>query len=212
MSKAEVVKPNLEDLFDDLAHPNPQIREEASWEMAHYWPEQSMLRLLANLDQSDILIRKASVKALGVFGMRSLHPLVQIFNTNENIIVRAGCLKAFVQVAVRFPGEPFPKDAIEVVKLALQCDTSELILSAVPLLPLLGKQGLPLLLQSCKSKNILLVAAAVTALGGVEDPAAKACLKELEADSSVDELVRGSVIEALNIFEQRNTSKLMRSY
>ena len=204
MSKDEGVKPDLEELFDDLAHPNPQIREEASLKMASHWPEQSMPRLLANLDQSDMLIRRASVKALGVFGMAPLRPLAKIFHASENRIVRTSCLKAFVQVAVRSTGEPFPKEAIEVVELALQDDIPELILSAVPLLPLLGKQGLPLLLQSCKSANILRVAAAVTALGEVEDPAAKACLKELEADSSIDELVRGSVIEALNTFEQRN--------
>ncbi len=208
MSKSENCKPDLEDLFDDFAHPNPQIKEEAYLKMYRYWPEESMPRLLANLDQSDIGIRRASVKALGVFGSRSLLPLSQIFHASEDRIVRTSCLKAFVQVAVKFPGEAFPKEAMEVVELALQDDIPELILTVVPLLSLLGKQGLPLLLQSCKSKNVLRAAIAVTALGEVDDPAAEACLKELQAEDSIDDLLRGSVIDALNTLEQRNAGEL----
>ena len=91
--------------------------------------------------------------------------------------------------------------------MALNDDIPELILTVVPLLSLLGKQGLPLLLQSCKSKNILLAAIAVTALGEVDVPAAEACLKELQADDFIDDLLRGSVIDALNTLEQRNAGK-----
>ncbi|KZR80647.1 putative phycocyanin operon protein Z [Prochlorococcus marinus str. MIT 1342] len=207
MSKDENCKPDLEDLFDDFAHPNPQIKEEAYLKMSRHWPEESMPRLLANLDQTDIELRRASVKALGVFGGRSLLPLAQIFHANETRIVRTSCLKAFVQVAAKFPGEAFPKEAMEVVELALQDDIPELTLTVVPLLSLLGKQGLPLLLQSCKSKNILLAAIAVTALGEVDDPAAEACLKELQADDLIDDLLAGSVIDALNTLEQRNAGK-----
>ena len=100
MSRDESFKPDLEDLFDDFAHPNPQIKEEAYLKMSRHWPEESMPRLLANLDQTDIELRRASVKALGVFGGRSLLPLAQIFHASENRIVRTSCLKAFVQLSL----------------------------------------------------------------------------------------------------------------
>ena len=204
MSTAESSKPSLEALFDDFAHPNPQIKEQAYLKMAEYWPDESMPRLLANLDQSDMVLRRASVKALGAFGARCFHPLVEIFQTSDNRTVRTSCLKAFVQVAAKFPGINFPDEAMAVIERALEDDTPELTLTVVPLLPLLGNQGLPLLLKSCKGENILRVAAAVTALGEVDDPSAKACLLELKNDDSIDQILRESVVGALNTFEQRN--------
>ena len=61
-------RPNLNDLFDDLDHPNPNINHRAFQAMYCFWPEESKLRLLHTLNSHDIEIRRKSVKALSYFG------------------------------------------------------------------------------------------------------------------------------------------------
>ena len=75
MDKGESIKSDLNSLLKDFHHPNPKINYQAYLNMVKYWPEESMLILLANLDDKDLAIRRKSVKAIGCFGKKALPPI-----------------------------------------------------------------------------------------------------------------------------------------
>ena len=67
-----------DELFDQLKHPNPHLRERAMWEIADLKDENTIPRLMANLGEEDVVYRRASVKALGVIGTEAVAPLVDV--------------------------------------------------------------------------------------------------------------------------------------
>ncbi len=203
MTKDDDSLPPLNNLFEDLMHPNPHINREAYLKMAFYWPKESLPLLLANLDHENIALRRISVKALGAFGRDALLPLAELFSTSNSNIVRTSCLKGFVQVAINIQ-EEFPPYAMKAIELAFLDESPEIILTLIPLLKLLEKQGIELLLRACRDDNILRASAAVTALGECDDPKAKKILKEMVDSPFVDKSLSESVIDALNTIEQRN--------
>ncbi len=64
----EQEKPSLENLFKDLDHPNPNINYQAYLDMYRFWPNESKVRLIDNLESNNVQIRRKSVKALSCFG------------------------------------------------------------------------------------------------------------------------------------------------
>ena len=194
-------KPSLEDLFEDLAHPNPNINRKACIDMAAYWPEFSIERLIGNLSQKDLVLRRKSVKALGFFGDNALLPVVSKFLDNDDVTIRASCLKVLVKIAAIEEYDLFPNALLEVVNLSLKDNNPQITLLVVSLLRQLGKQGLPLLIRNSRDKNVLLAKASVTAIGEIGDPSSLNCLRALEEDSSIDELVRESVIYSLENYK-----------
>ena len=51
----DIVNEQLDALFQDLLHPNPNINIRAYKDMYRLWPEQSMQRLIKNLDSQLLL-------------------------------------------------------------------------------------------------------------------------------------------------------------
>lgn len=195
-------KPDIDELFEDLVHPNPNIKRKAYLDLVKYWPEESFPRLMANLGANDIDLRRTSVKALGAFGSRSFSPLVEIFNLSESRTVRTSCLKALLHIAVSSPGQRFPSDVMKVIESALHDSAGELTLIAISILRQICNQGLPLLLLSSRSENLLVASAAATALGEFNNPKAEDCLRELLLDESLDSILRESVVNALANFKK----------
>ncbi len=166
--------------------------------MVKYWPKESMPRLLLNLDSGDMVLRRKSVLALGLHGISILDTLVDIAQTNKSTEFLVSCMKIFVQVAAIETDREFPDNAISLIEYSLWNESPQLILTVIPLLKLLGKQGIPLLLESCKDTNILRASAAITALGEIKGNFAKKALEDIFKDCNVDPLILSRVNDVLN--------------
>ena len=94
------LRTNIENIFDDFLHPNPNINTKACLDMIRYWPEVSMPRLISNLKEPDIVLRRKSIKALGYFGDIALEPVVNYFFDNSELIVRVSCLKVLIKINI----------------------------------------------------------------------------------------------------------------
>ncbi|PTU01651.1 glycosyltransferase [Pseudomonas sp. HMWF031] len=202
-SHPQVDRPDLDALFADLAHPNPNIQREAYLAMVDYWPEQSTPRLLALLGQSDVSVYRAAVKGLGAFGAKALQPLADLFTSSPDGTVRACCVKAYAQIASNFPEEEFSPEAMTVLETALSDESPVVSQSAVMALGQVGIQALPLLIRICKGDNIAHVQSAAMALAEIADPQAEACLREVLDDPSTDPLARQMVEASLGRLESR---------
>ena len=86
-------------LFDDLFHPNPNINRQACMEMILYWPKESIPRLILNLKEKDIAIRRKSIKALSFFGNAALNPVIENFFATNDLTIQISCLKTLVKIA-----------------------------------------------------------------------------------------------------------------
>lgn len=196
-SHPQVDRPDLDALFEDLAHPNPNIQREAYLAMVDYWPEESMPRLLALLGQSDVSVYRAAVKGLGAFGATALQPLADLFSSSPDGTVRACCVKAYAQIASNFPEQDFSPEAMMVLETALSDESPVVSQSAVMALGQVGAQALPLLIRICKGDNIAHVQSAAMALAEIPDPLAENCLREVLDAPSTDPLARQMVEASL---------------
>jgi bilin biosynthesis protein len=200
-SHPQVDRPDLDALFEDLAHPNPNIQREAYLAMVDYWPEESMPRLLALLGQSDVSVYRAAVKGLGAFGATALQPLADLFSSSPDGTVRACCVKAYAQIASNFPEQDFSPEAMMVLETALSDESPVVSQSAVMALGQVGAQALPLLIRICKGDNIAHVQSAAMALAEIPDPLAENCLREVLDAPSTDPLARQMVEASLGRLE-----------
>jgi bilin biosynthesis protein len=194
---------SLERLFEDLAHPNPNIQQDAYWAMAEHYPDQAIPRLLDLMHETDPGVYRTAVKALGVFGARSFEPLLKLFDQSENGTVRACCVKALVQIAVNFPQEAFPSEALDALTRALDDPSPVVTQSALMTLGYVakategGERVIPVLIKVCSGDNIAHVQAAVMALAEVDSPEAESCLRGLADSDTTDPLVQEIVQASL---------------
>lgn len=189
--------PSLDELFDDLTnHPSPRIQEQASWVMVDHYPEQSMPRLIALIENSDPIIYRAAVKALGLFGLDALAPLCLKYRSSENATVRACCIKAFVQVSAKHPDQEFTDEAMQVLEDGLLDNDPVVSQSAVMAIAQVGKQNatrteaLPLLLTVSRGENTAHAISAIMALGEINNCDAVEALQALIEDVELDPIIR----------------------
>ena len=186
---------SLDQLFEDLLHPNPNIQQSASFSIADSYSDIAIPRLLLLLESDNPAIYRSAVKALGVLGPKTFSPLIALFNNSVNPTVRACCVKALVQIAVNFPDEAFPEDALSVLARALNeispvvSQSSLMTLGYVAKATYGGERAVPILIEACSSDNIAHVQAAAMALAEVDSPKASECLLALASDQSTDPLV-----------------------
>ena len=205
---ADCDRPDLETLFEDLSHPNPDIQAQAYWGMVDHYPNESIPRLLQLLDQPDVSLRRAAVRGLGAFGAPALQPVAGLVAASTDGTVRASCVKAYAQIASNYPDVPFSSEAMSVLEQALDDSSPVVSQSAVMALGQVGKQALPLLVSICKGNNIAHVQSAAMALAEIDDPAAEHCLREVYADPGTDDLSRQMVEASLGRVESmRNHQK-----
>ena len=194
MNEAEI--PSLDQLFDDLTnHPSPRIQEQASWLMLDHYPEQSIPRLLALIENSDPAIYRAAVKALGLFGLEALTPLCQKYRSSTNSTVRACCIKAFVQVSAKHPDQALTNEAMQVLEDGLSDVDPVVSQSAVMAIAQVGKQSaaraeaLPLLLTISRGNNTAHAISAIMALGEIKNQAAIEAIDQLINDDTLDPII-----------------------
>jgi len=197
MHSAEFSLPDLEILFEDLAHPNPYIQSQSCLAMAKYWPNESLPRLLNLLDQENVALRRSAVRALGCFGISVLVPIAQKFDESEDGTVRASCIKAYAQVASNSPpGLVFPLKAMAILESALIDKSPVVSLAAVMALGQVGFQSLDLLLNVAVGENPALAVAAVNALAEIDDGRVEECFAKLLENQSTDSYVSSTVTSA----------------
>ena len=194
MNEAEI--PSLDQLFDDLTnHPSPRIQEQASWLMLDHYPEQSIPRLLALIENSDPAIYRAAVTALGLLGLEALTPWCQKYRSSTNSTVRACCIKAFVQVSAKHPDQALTNEAMQVLEDGLSDVDPVVSQSAVMAIAQVGKQSaaraeaLPLLLTISRGNNTAHAISAIMALGEIKNQAAIEALDELIGDDTLDPII-----------------------
>ena len=190
----------IDSLFEQLKHPNPNMRGRAMQELANNHDESLILRLMANLEDEDIVYRRASVKTLGVIGVNAVPHIVKVLLSSDNPTVKASCTKALAQVSANHPEIDFPQEGIEGLKTAVEDPNPVVYIPAVMALGQIGSPVIELLIDIVKTQkmdNLAVAIAAINALGSIGDPRAVGVLKELAEDESVDTYVRESATSAL---------------
>ena len=194
---------NIDLLFDDLYHPNPNINNQATLSLIKYFPIESIDRLICNLEAKDLNIRRKSVNAISLFGSKAVSKLFELFFSGLTIEIKITCLKAFVLIASRNSEDILIKDLDKVIQYCMSAQDPVIILTFVSLLRQLGDKGLPYLIILSQDNNILKAKAAITALGEIKNKKAEICLSEISRDMSKDQIIIEGALEALKIISHR---------
>ena len=194
--------------FEQLKHPNPQMRRRAMLEIVAGRDEQTIPKLMEALGEANVVYRRASVKALGMIGMDTVPAVVEQMLTHEDDTVRASCTKAMAQIAVNHPNTPFPDEGIEGLRKAMEDPYPVVQIASVMSLGEIGMPAVDTLLAALKSTDNVAIALTITnTLGSIGDPRAIDVLRDLIADDSVDSYVRETAQSALPRLEQMMTVK-----
>ena len=110
----------LDSLFEQLKNPNPNLRQRARAEIVMRRDDNTIPLLMANLEQEDMIYRRASVKTLGAIGIDAVPALVDSLIHGKNPTIRASCAKGLAQVAVNHKEVPFPQEGINALQSAMQ--------------------------------------------------------------------------------------------
>jgi bilin biosynthesis protein len=193
----------IESLFEQLKHPNPNLRQRAMLELAEVRDENTIPRLMSNLGEEDVVYRRACVKALGVIGFDAVPPLIDVLlDPNKNSTIRTSCAKALAQIAVNYPDIPFPPEGIEALKTAVQDSDPLVNLTSVMTLGVIGSPVVDILIEALKSTdNIAVAVAIINALGSINDKRAEEALTAFANDESADSYIRESATSALSRLE-----------
>ncbi|MDJ0772907.1 MAG: HEAT repeat domain-containing protein [Mastigocoleus sp. MO_167.B18] len=189
-------------LFEQLKHPNPNLRERAMVDIAETYDEQTITRLMGILGAEDVTYRRAAVKALGFIGADSIPPLVDSLLNNDNVTIKASCAKALAQVASNHPELTFPENGMQGLKMAMNDPNPVVHIASVMALGVVGSPSLDILFETLKStENLGLAVAIINALGSIPDKRSIEVLTELMEDKSVDSYVKESATSALSRLE-----------
>jgi bilin biosynthesis protein len=190
-------------LFEQLRHPNPQMRERAMIAIVSTRDEQTIAQLMAALGEEDVVYRRAAVKTLGAIGMDAIPAVTEQMLHSENDTVRASCTKAMAQIAVSHPNTTFPPEGIEALRQAMEDPYPVVQIASVMSLGEIGMPAVDTLLTALKTTdNVAIALTIANTLGSIGDPRAVDVLRELIADESVDSYVRETAQSALPRLEQ----------
>lgn len=194
-------------IFEQLKHPNPQMRQRAMREIIDNRDENTIPKLMEALGEADTVYRRASVKTLGAIGMDSIPAVAEQMLNSENDTVRASCTKAMAQIAVNHPEEAFPAEGIEALRKAMEDPYPVVQIASVMSLGEIGMPAVDTLLEALKTTDNVAIALTITnTLGSIGDPRAIEVLRELIKDESVDSYVRETAESALPRLEQMVSS------
>ncbi|MEH2070749.1 MAG: HEAT repeat domain-containing protein [Nostoc sp.] len=190
-------------LFEQLKHPNPNLRERAMWQLAEVRDQNTIPRLMSILDDEDVTYRRAAVKALGAVGVDAVPALVESLLNSDNATIRGSCAKALAQVAANHPDIPFPQEGLQGLKTALDDSNGVVYIASVMALGEIGSPAFEILTEALKTTdNVAVAVAIVNALGSMGDQRGVEVLTALTNDETVDSYVRESAVSALPRLEQ----------
>ena len=192
----------LDSLFEQLKNPNPNLRQRARAEIVMRRDANTIPRLMANLEQEDMIYRRASVKTLGLIGVDSVPSLVESLLNGKNPTIRASCAKALAQVAVNHREVTFPQEGIDALQSAMKDPDPVVHISSVMALGAVGVPALDALIGTLESTDNLAVGVAIiNALGAMNDERAPKVLNKLANDESADPYIKESATSALSRLE-----------
>ncbi|MBE9038066.1 HEAT repeat domain-containing protein [aff. Roholtiella sp. LEGE 12411] len=193
----------IDSLFEQLKHPNPNLRERAMRELADVRDENTISRLMGILDDEDVTYRRAAVKALGAIGPDAVPSLVESLLSSDNATIRGSCAKALAQVAANHPEVPFPSDGLQGLKTALNDPHPVVYIASVMALGEIGSPAFEILAEALRTTdNVAVAVAIVNALGSMGDIRGVEVLTALTNDESADSYVRESAVSALPRLDQ----------
>lgn len=194
--------------FNQLKHPNPNLREQAMVEIIDNRDETTIPRLMAALDDEDTTYRRAAVKTLGAVGSDAIPVLVEALLNSENVTVRGSAAKALAQVAINYPQEPFPQIGLDGLRQSLDDANPVVYIASAMALGEIGEAALPILLDVMKTtENMALQLSIVNALAAVQGEQAAAALEAICSDNAIEGYVKETAISALSRLEfvKKNT-------
>ena len=123
-----------DNLFAQLKHPNPHLRDRAMFEIAETRDAETISKLMSALDDEDVVYRRAAVKALGMIGQDAVPSIVDGMLHSESITVKGSCVKALTQVALNYPELPFPAEGLQGLKKSMQDPNPVVYIAAITIM------------------------------------------------------------------------------
>ncbi len=193
---------SIDDLFEKLRHPNPNLRSKAMWDIAEARDENTIPRLMSILNQEDVTYRRAAVKTLGVIGAEVVPQVVDSLLNSDNPTVRSSCAKVLAQIVVNHPDVPMPEAGIQGLKQALNDPNPVVNIPAVMTLGEIGSPVFELLVETLNTTdNIAVQVAILNALGSMGDARGVEVLTNLSNDRTADPYLQESATSALSRLE-----------
>jgi bilin biosynthesis protein len=191
-----------DNLFAQLKHPNPHLRDRAMFEIAETRDSETISKLMSALDDEDVIYRRAAVKALGVIGQDAVPSIVDGMLNSENVTVKGSCVKALTQVALNYPELPFPAEGLQGLKQSMQDPNPVVYIAAVMTLGEIGVEGLDMLTEALAvTDNPALGVSIVNALASIGGERSAEVLNKVVNDESADSYVKETAISALSRLE-----------
>ena len=189
----------LDELFEQLKHPNPHLREQAMWEIAEAKDDTTIDRLMGVLDEDDVTYRRAAVKALGAIGAEAVPAIVNGLLNSDNVTVRSSCAKALAQVSVNYPDITFPEEGLQALKTAIDDANPVVHIASVMALGTMGSAAFEILSEALSTTdNPAAAVAIVNALADLKDERSVAVLKAASEDNTIDPYIKESAVSALS--------------
>ena len=182
------------ELYQDFLHPNPHINSQAFLILRKEFEVKFMNKLIANLKEEDLVIRRKSILALGRFGEKTLKSIVSLYMDTNNKTVKVSCLKTMIKVVVNFNLEELTQEEMLVVDLALKDRDPEIILTVISLLRQLGQTGRNILMKTCRDKDLLRAKASISALLEMKDQTVNNLFDELLNDKFIDPMIKEDIL------------------
>jgi bilin biosynthesis protein len=190
------------DLFQQLQHPNPNLRDQAMWELAENYDPDIIAQLISVLDEQNTTYRRAAVKTLGAIGHDTVPLLLDALLNSDNVTVRGSAAKALAQVAIMHPDIPFAAEGVAGLKTALDDANPVVHIAAVMALGEIGAPVVDVLIEALQTTdNPALGISIVNALGSIGDRRGIDVLQTLIDAESTDSYVRESAISSLSRLE-----------
>ena len=191
-----------DNLFAQLKHPNPHLRDRAMFEIAETRDAETISKLMSALDDEDVVYRRAAVKALGMIGQDAVPSIVDGMLHSESITVKGSCVKALTQVALNYPELPFPAEGLQGLKKSMQDPNPVVYIAAVMTLGEIGVEGLDILTEGLAiTDNPALGVSIVNALAAVGGERSAEVLAKVVDDELADSYVKETAISALSRLE-----------
>ncbi len=193
---------STETFFQQLKHPNPNIRNQAMWNIADNYDAEVIAKLMALLDEEDTTYRRAAVKTLGAIGHDTVSPLVDALLNSDNMTVRSSAAKALAQVILCYPDQPLSDEGVNGLRSALQDANPVVSLAAVMAMGEIGKPVVHLLIEALQATdNPALAVSLVNAIASSGDPSGIDVIKAITQDENADSYVRETANSALSRLE-----------
>ena len=188
-----------DELFQQLKHPNPNLRERAIWDLTESRDDTTIPRLMENLGEEDVVYRRASVKALGAIGAETVPPLADALLHSENVTIRGSAAKALAQVALNYPDDPFPETGMAALKTALNDPNPVVHVASVMALGEIGPSAFDILVEALNTTDNVALAVSITnAMASIGDERSREVLQSLIDAESTDGYVRETAVSALS--------------